>query len=80
MSTALFSVVRQQQQDRKSCDHALAVNSKEKVRACINSLCDSMRDYCCYQAEAQFKGQHDLVGFYNDELDRMEEDIHQLED
>ena len=39
-----------------------------------------MRDYHCYQAEAQFKGQHDLVGFYNDELDGMKEDIHQLED
>ena len=39
-----------------------------------------MRDYHHYRAEAQFKGQHDLVGFYNDELDGMKEDIHQLED
>ena len=80
VSSALFSVAREQQQDRKSRDHALAVNSKEKVRAHINSLRDSMRDYRRYQAEAQFKGQHDLVGFYNGELDGMKEDIHQLED
>ena len=80
VSSALFSVAREQQQDRKSRDHALAVNSKEKVRARINSLRDSMRDYRRYRAEAQFKGQHDLVGFYNNKLDRMKEDIHQLED
>ena len=39
-----------------------------------------MQDYCHYRAEAQFKGQDDLVGFYNDELDGMKEDIHQLAD
>ena len=75
VSTAIMGLAKEQEKDQKSRNEALAMEHQEKVRDRLNKLRDTLRDYRRYRAEARCRQETDMVHFYNEEIESLEEDI-----
>eukprot|EP00977_Amphora_coffeiformis_P003886 scaffold770_cov76-Amphora_coffeaeformis.AAC.1 len=75
VSTAIIRLAGEQAKDRESRNQALAEEKRDRVRQRVNTLRDTLRDYRRFRAECRSRHEMDMVNFYNEEIQALEEDI-----